>query len=103
VDDKTALMFVPFGDVEENFVMRFDPETGMLDSMEAMRCRDAGPQAKKILWIAKSVPGEKIPGTNVSSVGSAIWLDQGIPWATFTLEEVKYNVDVSEYIRKKGQ
>jgi hypothetical protein len=27
----------------------------------------------------------------------------GKPWAVFTLEEVKYNVDVSEYIRQRGR
>ncbi len=41
VDDHTALMFVPFGEVEENFVMRFNPDTNLLDSMEAMRFRDS--------------------------------------------------------------
>ena len=53
VDDRTALMFVPFGDKQENFVLRFNAETGLLDSMEAMRYRDAGDQAKKILWITR--------------------------------------------------
>jgi len=38
----------------------------------------------------------------ILSVGSATWFDQGKPWAVFTLEEVKYNVDVSEYILQKG-
>lgn len=102
VDDHTALLFVPYGDIEENFVMRFNPDTHLLDSMEAMRYRDSGPGAKKILWITRSVAGPNIAGTNLSAVGSATWLDQGIPWAIFTLEEVKYNVDVTEYIRKKG-
>lgn len=102
VDEKTALLFVPFGEHEENFVMRFNPETGLLDSMEAMRYRDAGEQAKKILWITRSVDGPSIPGTQLSSVGSATWLDQGKPWATFTLEEVKYNVDVKGYILQRG-
>jgi hypothetical protein len=103
VDDNTALMYVPFGDDEENFVMRFNPQTGLLDSMEAMRYRDAGDQAKKILWITRSEPGPTINGTPLSAVGSAIWLDQGRPWATFFLEDVVYNVDVSEYIRQKGE
>ena len=102
VDEKTALMYVPFEGQEENFVMRFNPETGLLDSMEAMRYRDSGPQAKKILWITRNVPGKKIEGTQLDAIGSTTWLDQGIPWATFTLEEVNYNVDVSEYIRQKG-
>lgn len=103
VDANTALMFIPFGDQEENFVMRFNPETGLLDSMEAMRYRDSGPTAKKILWITRNVAGQKIDGTQLDAVGDATWLDQGKPWATFTLEEVKYNVDVTEYIRQKGK
>jgi len=103
VDENTALLFVPFEDQEENFVIRFDPETGLLDTMKAMRYRDSGDQAKKILWITKTIPGKNIEGTNLSAVGSATWLDQGKPWATFTLEEVHYNVDVSEYIRQRGQ
>ena len=103
VDDNTALMFVPYGDIEENFVMRFNPDTNLLDSMEAMRYRDSGSSAKKVLWITRSVDGKKIEGTKLDAVGTATWLDQGLPWAVFTLEEVKYNVDVSEYILKKGK
>jgi len=102
VDDHTALLYVPFEDKEENFVMRFNPETGLLDSMEAMRFRDSGPQAKKILWITRNVEGKKLAGTKLDAVGTATWLDMGIPWATFTLEEANYNVDVSEYIRQRG-
>ncbi len=37
IDDHTALLFVPYKDQEENFVIRFNPDTGLLDSMEAMR------------------------------------------------------------------
>jgi hypothetical protein len=103
VDEKTALLFVPFEDKMENFVVRFNPETGMIDTMEAMRYRDSGDQAKKILWITSSDEGPSIEGTNISSVGSAMWLDQGKPWATFTLEESHYNPDVSEYIHQKGR
>ena len=103
VDEETALLFVPFGEREENFVVRFDPETGLLDTMEAMRYREAGPQAKKILWITKAFQGKAFDGIYLSTAGSATWFDQGKPWAVFTLEEVKYNVDVSEYIRQRGQ
>lgn len=102
VDDNTALMFAPFGDKEENFVMRFNPKTYLLDSMEAMRYRDAGADAKKILWITRSIDGKNIEGTRLSAIGSATWMDQGKPWAVFTLEDVVYNVDVSRYIQQKG-
>ena len=103
VDEGTALLFVPFEDQTENFVVRFNPETGLIDTMEAMRYRDSGGQARKILWMTRTEPGEYISGTKLGAVGSATWLDQGKPWATFTLEEVNYNVDVSEYIRQRGK
>ena len=96
------MLFVPFGNQEENFVVRFDSDTGLIDLMEAMRCRDAGPEMNKILWITKNVEGKNIEGSKLSAVGSATWMDQGKPWAVFTLEEVKYNVDVKEYILQRG-
>jgi hypothetical protein len=102
VDDATAILFVPFGAQEENFVVRFNPKTGLIDIMEAMRCRDAGQELKKILWITQGLPGKTTEGAKISAIGSATWLDQGKPWAVFTLEEVKYNVDVRDYILRKG-
>jgi hypothetical protein len=101
VDEDTALLYVPFEDKEENFVVRFDPQTGLIHLMEAMRFRDAK-DASKILWITETHEGATIPGTPLSAVGSATWFDQGKPWAVFTLEEVVYNVDVSQYLMQKG-
>ena len=103
VDERTALLFVPFEDRMENFVVRFNHDTGMIATMEAMRYRDSSDQAKKILWITTTEEGPTIEGTNISRVGSATWLDQGKPWATFTLEEAHYNADVGEYIHQKDR
>ena len=102
VDENTALLFVPFEEKEEGILVRFNPETGLIDTMEAMRFRDSGDLAKKILWITTFEQGKNIPGTELSAVGSATWIDQGKPWAVFTLEEVQYNVDISEYIQQRG-
>ena len=70
--------------------------------METMRYRDEA--GDKILWLAASVPGETITaaGAVLDAVGTATWLDQGIPWATFRAEEIIYNVDVHEYIHARG-
>lgn len=103
VDENTALLFVPFEEQVENFVVRFNPETGLIDSMEAMRYRDAGEGKHKILWITRNEPGLFLPGTRISAVGSATWLDMGTPWAFFTLEDALYNADVSDYIQARGQ
>jgi hypothetical protein len=102
VDDVTAILRVPFLEQTESFVVRFDPETHLLTTMEAMRYRDAGPGKHKILWITRSEPGAFIPGTKLSASGSAIWLDQGRPWAVFSVEELHYNVDVEQYIHLRG-
>jgi hypothetical protein len=103
VDEQTALLFVPFEDQIEKFTVRFNPETGLIDTMEAMRYREAGEGKSKVLWITRNEPGQFLADTKISSIGSATWLDMGSPWAIFTIEEAIYNADVSEYIRARGQ
>lgn len=102
IDDQTAVLVVPFGQEEQRFVVRFDPQSGRQTVMEAMRYRDEA--TDKILWLAASVPGPTIEagGARLDAAGSATWLDQGSPWADFTAEEIVYNVDVGDYIRAVG-
>ena len=102
VDETTALLEVPFEGSSEHFVVRFEPEYGLIDTMEAMRYRSPGEGQRKILWITRNEPGPTIPGMNLRAVGSATWLDQGKPWAVFTLEQVDTNVDVRASIRARG-
>jgi hypothetical protein len=101
VDDHTALLAVPFGQVEETLVVRFDPRTGLLHFLEAMRYRDADDEAK-ILWINEGREWRAIDGREILAVGAVTWFDQGTPWAVFTVEEVVYNADMSQYIRATG-
>ena len=96
VDENTALMFVPFEDRQESFVMRFNPQTGLLDMMEAMRYKDRA-DTHKILWITSSAKDKK--GMDVAYV---MWLDDGRPWAALTLDSMVFNADVSQYIRQRG-
>jgi len=103
IDEYTAILFVPFEKAEENFIVRFNPQTGLIDTMEAMRYRESGEDKAKILWIARNEAGQPVAGTNINAVGSVMWLDQGTPWAVFNVEELVYNVDVSTYILQKGQ
>lgn len=103
VDDVTALLYVPYEADEENFVVRFDPQTNLIDLMEAMRYRDVGEGKPKILWIARNEPGPTLPELPLLATGSATWLDQGRPWAVMTLETVVLNADVSGYIRAQGK
>jgi hypothetical protein len=101
INDDTALLLVPFGEVEEAFVARFDPQTGMLHFLEVMRYKDAADEAKT-LWTNEAREWRDINGNTTLAVGAATWFDEGTPWAVFIVEEVVYNAEVSKYIRGAG-
>ena len=101
VDADTALLTIPFGEVEQTFVARFDRQSGMLRFLEAMRYKDAADEVKT-LWINEALDWGELNGWKLPTVGAVTWLDEGTPWAVFTVEEVVYNVDVGEYIHQRG-
>ena len=101
LDDETTILVVPFKDDEQRFVVRIDPETGLLHFMEAMRYRDAE-GGEKILWLTEALEWGQLDGSRLPLVGTATWFDQGTPWAVFEVEEIIYNADVSEYICEAG-
>lgn len=98
VDKNSALLYVPFENDEENFLVRFNPETGLIDAMETMRYREPGADHPKILWILRNEYGQPQAENNFLSTGSAMWLDQGSPWAYFKTEEINFNVNIKQYI-----
>ena len=101
IDEKTAVLVVPFEESEERFVVRFDPDTGLITYLESMRYH--GPESEaKTLWLNESVSWKEIDGRPTLETGAAIWLDQRTPWAFMTLEDIVFNADVGEYVRQKG-
>lgn len=101
VDDVTALLVVPFKETEETYVVRFDPETGLTTWFESMRYHGSDSIAK-VLWLNYTVAWTTRNDRPFAATGAAIWMDDGKPWAVFTVEDVVYNVDVQDYIRAKG-
>jgi hypothetical protein len=101
IDDTIARLVVPFGEEEDTFTVTFDPQTGLIRMMEAMRYREATDEAK-ILWRNEPLGWQSFHGIQIPSPAAATWLDEGTPWLVVTIEDVAYNVDVSEYIRARG-
>jgi hypothetical protein len=101
IDEQTAVLIVPFGEQEQRFVARFDPETGMLRFLESMRYKGTDSDSK-ILWINEALEWRVVDGNTIPTVSTATWLDEGTPWAVFTVEDIRYNVDVGDYIQAKG-
>ena len=62
-----------------------------------------GPESQsKTLWLNEAREWSQVNETLLNKTGAAIWMDDGKPWAVFTIADIVYNVDVSEYIRAKG-
>ena len=101
VDDETAILIVPFNDDNQHFVVRFDPETGLLRLMESMRFRDAE-GGEKLLWLNEVLEWNVKNGNMLPRVAAITWFDEGTPWAVFTVETVVYNVEVREFIKATG-
>lgn len=101
VDSETAILVVPFNENEQRFIVRFDPESGLLQIMESMRFRDAE-GSSKILWLNEALQWDSLGGSQLPTIGAATWFDEGTPWAVFTVEEIVFNADVATYIRATG-
>ena len=101
VDDQTAVLVVPFKETAQQFVIRFDPATALPIWTETMRYHTSS-SAEKTLWMTQALKYEELCGVLANTVGSATWMDYGKPWATFTLKDARFNVDVSTYLRAKG-
>jgi hypothetical protein len=101
VDDETALLDVPFKETRQQFVVRFDRDTGLPTWTETMRYHSST-SAEKTLWMTHAFKYEQLDGMLTNTVGSATWMDDGRPWATFVLEDARFNVDVAEYVRATG-
>jgi hypothetical protein len=101
VDNATALLVVPFNNAEEKFVVRFDPETGLIEWFESMRYHGTSSETKT-LWLNHNLAWETRSGRPFAAHGAAIWMDDGKPWAVFHVEDAVFNADVSTLIRGKG-
>lgn len=101
VDDDTAILVVPFGASQDKYVVRFDPATGLMTWFESMRYHGST-SGLKTLWLNHTVEWGTRDGRPFPVSGAAIWMDDGKPWAVFTVEDIVYNVDVKDYVRSKG-
>lgn len=102
VDETTALLYVPFEEGEQSIIVRFNPESGTVDLMEAMRYKGEDSLAKT-LWLPEVVEWDTVNGSPTMSVTSITWFDEGKPWVVFNVEELVLNANIQEYIRARGE
>lgn len=102
IDDVTAVLVAPFGADEERFIVRFDPDSGLVSLFESMRYKGAESQGKT-LWLNQARGWGEVGGHLIPHRAALIWLDEGTPWAVFTVEEVVHNLEVGAYLRTPGK
>ena len=101
IDDTSARLIIPSGEGEDSLVFSFDPQTGLIRQLEAIRWRDEK-DAAKLRWTDHVTGWRTFHGVQVPSPTSINWEDMDSAWFTPVVEDIAYNVDVSEIIRGRG-
>lgn len=102
IDATHARLIVPFEGGEDSFTLTFDADSGLIIRLESMRYRDATEQAPLILWRNDIEGWIDAHGIRVPETGIVHWMDQKLPWAIFTVDEIVYNPDLSTILRARG-
>lgn len=101
VDENSARLIIPSGDDVETLTFSFDAQSGLISQIEALRWRDEK-DAEKLRWTNRVMGWVTFHEVQMPSPTSITWSDQKAAWFTPVVEDVIYNVDVSEYIRSSG-
>lgn len=102
VDDSHAQLIVPFGSSTDIFSVSFDPATGLLKSIEALRWKEVTSTAK-IPWRVDVTGWDRWAGILLPSKFAIVWEGDPGPWYMADVEEIVYNAEVSDYIRAVGE
>jgi hypothetical protein len=100
VDDTTARLHLPGLDAVEALTVRFDAETGLLTEVETMRYQSEE-QAERWRWFNRILEWGVVNGQRVSVRSQTQWKHDA-PWATWEVEQVALNVDVSARLATFG-
>ncbi|MBE0687489.1 MAG: hypothetical protein IH585_15980 [Anaerolineaceae bacterium] len=108
LDENSATLIIPFKDESgqstaevEHITVFFDPETGLLQSMQSMRYKGTD-SPSKTLWINEVLEWQTLNDSLQPVLSAVTWQDEGTPWARFTTLEVVYNADVNLYVQNSG-
>lgn len=101
VDATSARLTVPFGDHRETFTVHFNPDTGLLASMESLRFKGEDDQTRTG-WLNEAPEWGHVDGHPVPLRATVSWADEASPWANLRTEQVVYNADLDDYVRTEG-
>lgn len=96
VDDTSARLLFPFGNGEDELMVHFDPENGLITRITALRYRDE--ESGKIPWHVDFLSWQTVNGAKLPARIAVTWEDQGEPWSYWNFEDVYWNADISKML-----
>lgn len=100
IDADTARLRVPYAAPEEGITITFDPETGLIDTMQADRYRQPNDK-QRTPWTNRALKWETRGGMLIPVEADTRWKKER-PWAVWNIQELRYNVDVSARFARFG-
>lgn len=100
VDDMTARLYLPGLGDEQTFTVRFAADTGLITEIETLRYQGEE-NAERWRWFNRILEWGVVDGLRVPVRAQTQWRDDA-PWATWEIEQVVLNVDVSSRLAQFG-
>jgi hypothetical protein len=100
VDDTSARLVLPGLDDVEAFTVRFDPVTGLMTEVETLRYQSEE-KPDRWRWFNRILTWDTVNGQRVPVRSQTQWREDA-PWATWEVEQVVLNVDVSARFAQFG-
>jgi hypothetical protein len=100
IDATSARMFPPNAAAEEAFTVTFDADSGLMSRLQTLRYGDSEPRAYQ-RWTTRVLEWSQVNGLYVATRSDVQWNDD-TPWATWEVEQVVYNVDVTVRLAQFG-
>jgi len=96
VDDHTARLVIPYKDQTESIDVHFDPVSGRMTHLTALRFTDESPEKEP--WRVDLLEWSEINGLTIPNHTDNAWGETGSPWSYWTVDGVSYNVNVDEHL-----
>lgn len=99
VDDETVRLVIPSGKQNDSLDFKFDLKTGLISQIWAMRYK--GQNEEKTPWLIDITEWMTAHYVKIPSRFSVTWEDEGSPWSYWTVEDVEYNIEITEIVQEK--
>jgi hypothetical protein len=101
LDTHTVKLYLPDADMLEALTLKFDTETGLISELATQRYRDQGENAVRLFWQNHALAWGMLNGVQTMVRSNTQW-ETDAPWATWEIEQVVVNADVSARLNHFG-